>query len=110
MTRHIILAASALALAIVSSQAFAYSNVSPKEATQKTTPAPQYRTPFFASGRMMPSSTIEPNYSRVTAGQNRPMDHVSKPASYSEFGHSNDPFWRSIQSELRKRKFNRGSS
>lgn len=61
MTRQIMIAASVIALASLSSEAFAYSNVSPKETPQKVTSDQQSMPSFSAFGRTMPSWTIEPD-------------------------------------------------
>jgi hypothetical protein len=60
MIRQFILATSMLVLAM-SSEAFAYSNVSPKEVPQKTISAQQSLQPPFVLGRRMRAWTIEPD-------------------------------------------------
>ena len=58
MIRLIVLATSMLVLAM-SSEGFAYSNVSPKEAPQKAISVRQSQQSPFMLGRKMPSRTIE---------------------------------------------------
>jgi hypothetical protein len=57
MTKRTILATSMLALATISSPAFAYSNVSPKEVPQQMTPA--HLQSYSAFSETVPSWTIE---------------------------------------------------
>ena len=59
MIRLLLLATSMLVLLAMSSEGFAYSNVSPKEAPQQTIPVRQSQHSPFVLGRMMPSRTIE---------------------------------------------------
>lgn len=60
MIRRFILATSMLVLAM-SNEAFAYSNVSPKEVPQKTISVRQSQQPPFVLGRKMRSWTVEPD-------------------------------------------------
>jgi hypothetical protein len=66
MTRRAILATSMLALATISSPAFAYSNVSPKEAPQQVTPASLQS--FAAFNETVPSWTIGTDNHRYHGG------------------------------------------
>jgi hypothetical protein len=66
MTGRLILATSMLVLAM-SSEAFAYSNVSPKEVPQKTISVRQSLQSSFALGRTMGSRTIDSDRNRYAA-------------------------------------------
>ena len=59
MIRLLLLATSMLVLLAMSSEGFAYSNVSPKEAPQHTSSVRQTQQSPLMLGRMMPSRTIE---------------------------------------------------
>jgi hypothetical protein len=66
MIRLLVLATSMLVLAM-SSEGFAYSNVSPKEAPQQTISVRQSQQSPFMLGRTMPSRTIESDNHRYAA-------------------------------------------
>lgn len=68
MIRPLILATSMLALAAMSSEALAYSNVSPTPGPHKTTSVQDYLQSSPAFDQTMPSSTIEPDSYRYHGG------------------------------------------
>jgi hypothetical protein len=67
MIRLLVLATSMLVLLAMSSDGFAYSNVSPKEAPQQTMPVRQSQQSPFVFRRTMPSWTIKSDNQRYTA-------------------------------------------
>jgi hypothetical protein len=68
MLTRTIFVTSMLALATMSGQAFAYSNVSPKEALQKAAIARQPLNSFSAFDQAIASWTVEPDNHRYHGG------------------------------------------